>query len=153
MGTYRSRSTRRPCSTPLNATASASCPRSPSELERTPMSHVREPVLDREGLLDRVDGDRSLLLDMIQIFTEQVPGLTGALRQAVAGGDAQALRRTAHTVKGVTAELAAPNARRLAMTLEDLGVSGQLADAPAVLADLEAELELLSRDLALLAED
>jgi HPt (histidine-containing phosphotransfer) domain-containing protein len=117
------------------------------------MSHPQEPVLDREGLLDRVDGDRSLLLDMIQIFMEQVPGLTDTLRRAVAEGDAQALRRTAHTIKGVTGELAAPNARRLAMTLEDLGETGRLPDAPAVLADLEAELERLRRDLALLAED
>jgi HPt (histidine-containing phosphotransfer) domain-containing protein len=62
------------------------------------------------------------------------------IRAAVAAGDAQALRLSAHTFKGLLANFSAAPAQHEAETLELLGKSGELTEAAAHLARLEIEI-------------
>ena len=99
---------------------------------------------ERRGRLGRgpaaVRGDHELLRAVVQAFLEESPRLLGAMRQAIAGGAGPALRLAAHTLKGSLHHFGAQQAFDCARRLEKMGQDGNLADAPAALADLEAQM-------------
>jgi HPt (histidine-containing phosphotransfer) domain-containing protein len=104
------------------------------------MSASRDCPLDVAALLDRVDGDRDLLAELVALFDDEQPGLVAALRAAIAAGDGTALQRAAHTLKGAVSNFCAPPARELAHAMERAGASGDLVQATALLPELEASL-------------
>jgi len=112
------------------------------------MTRLEEPVLDRAALIDRVEGDQSLLADMIEIFSAQAPRLLDTMEQSLEAGDTDALRRAAHKLKGTTAEIAASRARRLAAALEDMSANVRLDDAAETLAELSREINRVLQELA-----
>jgi CheY-like chemotaxis protein/HPt (histidine-containing phosphotransfer) domain-containing protein len=99
------------------------------------------PAIDEAAVLAYVGGDRELLGELLGIFLEDSPGQLQALREAVAGGDAAALMRAAHTLSGNLRVLGAPTAVALVGQLEALGRDGHLESAAALLARFESELE------------
>jgi HPt (histidine-containing phosphotransfer) domain-containing protein len=66
-----------------------------------------------------------------------------AMRKAAAGGDAEVLWKTAHTLKGASANLGAEGMRELASRLEKLGRAGQTQEAPSSLEAMGVELDLV----------
>jgi HPt (histidine-containing phosphotransfer) domain-containing protein len=105
-------------------------------------------VFNLADALERVEGDRELLAEMIGLFLEEYPDLVAELRSALTVHDATLLHHTAHTLKGSVGNFSAHRAFAAALTLEKLGRSGDLAAAPAAFAALERELEYLHPVLA-----
>jgi HPt (histidine-containing phosphotransfer) domain-containing protein len=97
-------------------------------------------VIDREALLERVDGDLDLLAELVETFEVECPRLLNATREAVAGADSHALERAAHSLKGSIGTFCAPAAFEAAGRLEQLGRDGDLTEAEAALTALEAEI-------------
>jgi len=93
-----------------------------------------------EEILERVEGDRGLLSEMLQLLREETPGQLRSAREAIIKGDAAALQRVAHSLKGAFGNLAAPVAARVAGELELMGKSGDMTLAGAKLSVLEGEL-------------
>jgi CheY-like chemotaxis protein len=100
-------------------------------------------VVDWAAALDRLQGDRKLLEEIVDVFREECPRLLTQARQAIAENDAGQLRLAAHTLKGALVNFAATAAVDAARRLELIGKQGNLADAPQALADLERQLERL----------
>ena len=50
------------------------------------------------GLLARLDGDRELLLELIDLFLKTCPPLVESIRQALSAGDGVVVARAAHTL-------------------------------------------------------
>jgi len=103
--------------------------------------------LDREVAMERVGGDAELLKEIANLFLENYGAWLDELRQAAGKGDATALQRTAHGLKGSVANFGARDAVMASVKLENLGRSGDLAAVPESLAALEAALETLRGDL------
>jgi two-component system sensor histidine kinase/response regulator len=106
--------------------------------------------LDRELALARVGGDLDLLKEIATLFVQDYPKVLLELHQAVESGDAQAVERTAHGLKGSVSTFGARAAMEAARTLENMGRARQLAELHNVLhtlehalADLRPELERL----------
>ncbi len=99
----------------------------------------QRPVLDREAAMEQVDGSAALLRQITELYADVVPGMMAGIRDAVRLGDAAALERASHALKGCIANLGAKRAGAVALRLEDIGRSGDLGDAEAVLSRLEAE--------------
>lgn len=97
----------------------------------------QEPVMDWDGALATVAGDRALLRSLVETMLEEAPGLLEAIRGAVASGDAPALQRAAHTLKGSARYFKAAGVFERARDLEKMAGDGQLHDAEAVLENLE----------------
>jgi HPt (histidine-containing phosphotransfer) domain-containing protein len=97
-----------------------------------------ESAIDRSMLLARFDDDPELAAAVIDTFLQESPRLMSEIRTAFARGDAAALRRAAHTVKGAIGYFG-DAAHRAAARLEALAQDGDLAAAEAAGADLEAE--------------
>lgn len=94
-------------------------------------------------LLERVENDRELLKELLQIFQREFPRHRQELLAALATGDMKRVSRTGHTLKGMFANLAAGRATALAGNVERLG---NIADA-AALADA---VQALGREAATL---
>ena len=82
-----------------------------------------------ETMLQMVGGDTAFLAEMIDAYLADSPQLLADLRQAVAVGDTDLLRRAAHSLKSNSENFGATALAALARKLEELGKSGVLADA------------------------
>jgi two-component system, sensor histidine kinase and response regulator len=101
--------------------------------------------------LGRIGGDEELLRELCQIFLEESPKLLEKLRQAVTAGDADALMRAAHSLKGESSYLGAGGTSQAARQLEEMGRSNDLSRAGDTVAVLEREVAGLHASLKELA--
>ena len=108
---------------------------------------TQPPAFDKEELLGRIDGDRQLLVELIQVFRDSLPAMMGELDAAVVSRDADRVHRAGHALKGTLLNMSAGPAAALARELDDAARAGELAQAPDRLARLHQELQRL--DLAL----
>ena len=67
----------------------------------------------------------------------------GTLREGMEIGDAERVERSAHSIKGAAANLAAEGTRALALGIEEAGREGRLKDAGELSDELEAEVTRL----------
>ncbi len=95
-------------------------------------------VIEELRRLD-MDGTPSLVGELIDLYVQGTPTLLEAVRAAIIAQDAMALRQTAHTCKGSSANLGATELARLCNELEEQAKSGMLANAFEMLTRIEAE--------------
>ncbi len=140
----------RPCS-PVGSRPRPSPQRVPSRPPRMPRRAAAPPLpespaigtaaIDWDSAIAVVDGDRELLGEVVAAFLIEGPTLSEEIRQALAAGDANRLRRGAHTLKGALRTLGIELAAQSAGELEEIGRSGDLSRAPAHVARLESQLD------------
>jgi CheY-like chemotaxis protein/HPt (histidine-containing phosphotransfer) domain-containing protein len=124
----------------------------------TPTPLAAERVLDPEPLsqiraLQR-PGAPSLLAKVIGVYLDNSPTLVQRLREAVAQGDAVALRETAHSLKSSSANLGAAQLATLCKELEQRGREQRIEGTAALLAEVQAKYSRVREALAVeLAED
>jgi PAS domain S-box-containing protein len=91
-------------------------------------------------LLGRIDGDRSFLAELTELFRADYPIQIREAWKAVSSNDAPGLERVAHALKGALGNLAAPRGSKLAQELEGMGKTGIAADTGSKLTELNEEL-------------
>jgi len=99
------------------------------------------PVFDQRAALEQVDGDEQLLNELMALFQQEGARMLGEVRAAITQGDAGALRRAAHSLKGSAGSVGARLTVEAAQRLETIGTQGDLAEAATALTDLERELD------------
>ncbi len=103
------------------------------------------PLLDRavlEGLRGLQEpGEPDLLAELVEVFERDVPQRLAALREALQGGDAGTIERTAHTIKGGAGNLGVARMAETARLLEESGRAGDFSAVPALLQRLDADFE------------
>lgn len=111
--------------------------------ESGPMSEEKNmsEVVDAAAALERVEGDRELLEELVRLFIDGGPAAIQEMRQALSGRDAHVLERLAHTMKGSSASLGANRISEAALVLEMRSRSGALENASELIDSVEAELE------------
>jgi diguanylate cyclase (GGDEF)-like protein len=83
----------------------------------------------------------------IQPFLEDMPVYLEEMEQAVAIGDAEALRRAAHAVKGASGNLGAAQLAAVAREMEELAEAALVSEAGERLAEARAEYALVQQAL------
>ena len=116
----------------------------PERLEAPPPPQF----LDTQGLMDRFEGDWQLLHDAAEVFRASCPRLLAQLREAILSGDAEAVERAAHTIKGSAGNFGGHACVEAALRLEIMGRTRDLRNAADACADLESEIERLMPALA-----
>ncbi len=91
------------------------------------------------GLGDDVDLARKL----VEIFIGQSPRLLAEIHAAIEAGDGEALRRSAHALKGTISNFPSGPARGVAARMEMIGFDGDIAAAREVYPMLEREVNRL----------
>ncbi|MGQ9592479.1 MAG: Hpt domain-containing protein [Planctomycetota bacterium] len=99
-------------------------------------------VIDREAALELMGGDLDLLAATIENFLEMAPEMLRDVREAVAARDPKKVALSAHSVKGIAANLDARRLAAEARRIEVLAREGDLAGVQKSLADFEREFEL-----------
>ncbi len=115
--------------------------------EAIPDAGSSQYVLDESELLNRVGGDRELLMDLVSLFLEDYPTTLREIREATQNRDPEGLRRSAHALKGAVANFAARAAVETAEKLEDLGKQQDMTQAAEILPRLEKEIDGVRRAL------
>jgi two-component system, sensor histidine kinase and response regulator len=115
----------------------------PTPTEQASETKMDYQPLDWQEALGRIGGSEAVLRDLAEVFLTEYPKMMADIRTALDAGSAADLRRTAHTLKGSAAVVAASPTVEAAQRLEKLGEAGHLGEAEATLADLEREVERL----------
>ena len=106
-----------------------------------------EPAFDADDVLARVEGNRALLAELVDIFRAESPRMLAELRRCLGGGDARGVQAAAHALKGCVGNLGGRAASDAAHALEQMGRESDLRDAGPRLATLEREVERLGDGL------
>ncbi|HZY63989.1 MAG TPA: response regulator [Edaphobacter sp.] len=101
---------------------------------------AQEPSVAVNELLERLDGDRAFLAELVDLFRNDYPAHIRSAHEAARTGDAATLQRVGHALKGALGNLSAPISSRLAGQLESMGRAGNVESADAVVNELEKEL-------------
>ncbi len=121
----------------------------PSREENARNARHETAALDSAVLagLRELGGD-DLLSELAGLFLEDTPQRLEGLREAIENGDAPAVERTAHALKGSSANIGAVAMSELTAQLQDAGRGGVLSGAPELLERLEREFERVRAELA-----
>jgi HPt (histidine-containing phosphotransfer) domain-containing protein len=104
---------------------------------------------DRDDLLQRFDGDKTLARNVISTFTREVPAEIRKLEQAAAGRNAKELAALAHKVRGAAASASAPALAEICLTIERsaaAGLESAFANAAHVTPAFAAAAELMREE-------
>ncbi|HSR50892.1 MAG TPA: response regulator [Acidobacteriota bacterium] len=112
-----------------------------------------QELFDREQLLERVDHDRELLGEIVELFLEDYPSLLEDIEEAIESQDAYGLERSAHALKGSVGNFMAQRAQQAAFRLERLGREKRLEEAPQAMETLRSELQRLTPALQNLVQE
>jgi HPt (histidine-containing phosphotransfer) domain-containing protein len=115
------------------------------EETRTASSPVSngDDVLDRETLLENVEGDLEFLHQLVTRFLDYSPDVVSRIEQAFSEGNTQMIEEAAHTIKGAVGSFRAGPAFEAARRLENIASEGNLSEAPEAIETLKRELERL----------
>lgn len=97
--------------------------------------------------MDIVGGDPSLLRQLIQIFLDNLPDILEKIETSIEGADMDNLRFSAHSLKGMSLNLAAKGVADAALTLEKIGKNRQTESAAPAYARLMEEIDRLKSAL------
>ena len=87
------------------------------------------PVADFDAAMRTMDNSSELFYEIVRIFLEDAPPHIQKIRESMAQGDLITLRRSAHTIKGMTGIFAATRTMRAAEQVETLCAREECAEA------------------------
>ena len=107
---------------------------------------------DSQALLERIEGDRNLLKELIGIFLDDIPGLIFELGDGIMQGNAGVVEKTAHAIRGSCAMMSVQGLEKLTHQLEIMGKTGKLAGADAEYQRVVASFDDIRRIMKSLLE-
>jgi PAS domain S-box-containing protein len=100
-------------------------------------------VFNLEEVLERTEGDRKLLKEMVEIFLEMFPELLDSIGKAIREEKTEELRQSAHTLKSAAGSVGANRVFRAAYDLEQTGRENKMECASEKFEELKFRLEEL----------
>ena len=105
------------------------------------------------GLLESLGGDVDFVAELVETYFDDSPRLLAAMQAALSAGNAEDLRRAAHSLKSNSASFGAMRLSKKCKELEDMGKAGvlecaaeQIRYAVAEYEKARAALETIQRD-------
>jgi HPt (histidine-containing phosphotransfer) domain-containing protein len=100
-------------------------------------------ILDLPEFMERVQDDKELLLELLDIYVEDFGKKRKLLDEAAAKNDFEQVRNIAHSLKGASGNISAKDIRETFSTVEVMGKNSNLSGIEKYLAKMDAEFELL----------
>jgi CheY-like chemotaxis protein/HPt (histidine-containing phosphotransfer) domain-containing protein len=101
-----------------------------------------ESMIDQSALDNLIrmvgEGNQALFTDLVETLDQEAAHLIPELKEAVAAGESEQVRRAAHTLKGSCASMGATDLAHLCFEMEMKGKSGDMAGTPELLDEIEA---------------
>lgn len=102
------------------------------------------PILDTTAALELMDGDMDTLLMILELVRDQLPEDRRVIDSAIDAGDAPALRKASHRLKGVVGQIGAVRAHAACGALEAAAASAEVGAFGELQRKLTGELDALS---------
>ncbi|MBA3015816.1 MAG: response regulator [Proteobacteria bacterium] len=100
---------------------------------------TEEAPVDFDKAIKEFDGQKDLVLSIIQEFIDDIKGQIETMNVALASADTETIRREAHSIKGGAANIYANSLSLAAKTIEELAKAGTMAEIPKALITLVEE--------------
>jgi CheY-like chemotaxis protein len=111
-------------------------------------SHSADDLaVDFADLLDRVDGDREFLNEILDAFRSESHNLLREAKTAVAAQDFSIVRQNAHAIRGAAANLSGTATVKAAQALEDAGIDADIPGTLQAISSVENQIERLQATL------
>ncbi len=98
---------------------------------------MSEAIIDLKDVLDRVQDDKELLLELLDIYQEDFIEKRKALGQAVSVKDLVKIKEVAHSMKGASGNISAKPLYQVCLDLESLAKTGNFDGMPALLPKID----------------
>jgi signal transduction histidine kinase/two-component SAPR family response regulator/HPt (histidine-containing phosphotransfer) domain-containing protein len=105
------------------------------------------PPIDMDRLLDLTDGSDDTFRELVDMYLKQTNNQFEQMQSAVSSGDADALRRVAHSCAGASATLGMTHLVPCLRSMEKMGNSGTITGAGEVLATAANEYRCIKEFL------
>ena len=112
-----------------------------------PNDRSSQGAVNLSELLVRLENDRDLLRELINVFKEEFPPLLQSLQQAVARGELKNVEATSHMLKGMLLGLSVTRGATQASRLEQMAREGKTSGLANGLALFENEVGHLLPEL------
>lgn len=109
-------------------------------------------IIDIPELIERLDNDFELYTELLDLFIDDSASLISQIENAINNRDPEALRKTAHTLKGAVANFSAPAAYKAASILEQIGINKELTNAGAQFLKLKTEIDSVIKEMKKIAQ-
>ena len=110
-------------------------------------SNGNNQLFDVDSTLEALDGDRELLLEIIEVFLTDLPELLNNLESAIHEKEPKAIRDAAHVLKGAIGNFGINSAYMTAQELEFMGLEGNLERASETYVKFKKEFDKLQKAL------
>ncbi len=105
----------------------------------TPDPNAEEPPVDMDRMNDLTDGNKDSLRELVEMFLKQTHKQFGQIETAIREGNADTVRRVAHSCAGASATLGMTRLVPKLRELEKLGAAGTLTDTGRICEDAVGE--------------
>ena len=104
---------------------------------------MNEDLFNLEEFLERVQDDKELLLELLDIFSEDYVGKRKALQEAVEKNDFEEIKSISHSLKGASGNISAKTLRAIFLQFEEMGKIKDVSSAQEKFDALDKEYEEL----------
>jgi len=98
---------------------------------------MSKEILDLDDFMSRVQDDKDLLLELLDIFISDYQKKRQALEEAFGKGDYEAIEHVAHFLKGSCGNISAGSLRAVFLEVENMGKNRVVGDAKKYLDDID----------------
>lgn len=102
---------------------------------------MADDIIDLADVLERVQDDKELLLELLDIYQEDFLLKREALAQAIAGNDIAKVKEVAHSMKGASGNISAKRLYASCLQLEQLAKEGKTDGMDLVLKAIDGQFE------------
>ncbi|MBF0532788.1 MAG: Hpt domain-containing protein [Candidatus Omnitrophica bacterium] len=104
---------------------------------------MNNDILDLPEFLERVQDDKALLLELLDIYQEDFVAKRDILQKAIAANNCEEVRGVAHSLKGASGNISAKRLRQIFLRLEDMAKKNDLSAAGSLVVEMEKEYALV----------
>jgi len=110
-------------------------------------------VWDKDAAIKRLMGNQKLLATLVEMFVEDIPKKLSELHKMVTDNDISGVRHTAHTIKGIAANLSGMTLQNATEELEVAAINNNSSNFKQFVSNIEKEINKFSEVLTLYLQD
>ena len=95
-----------------------------------------------------LDGGADVVAEVIAVFQEDTAARLDVLREAIHNGNCNVIRSEGHALKGSSAQVGVVDMARMCAQMEQMGSSGNIAEAARLFAQIEEHFSAVDQDMS-----
>ena len=104
---------------------------------------MSDDAIDMTEVMERVQDDKELLMELLQIFLEDFTDKRKTLQEAVSTQNFEEVKSIGHSMKGASGNISAKKLRLSFIELEQMGKTQNLSQAGQVLSAIDEQMNEL----------